>query len=281
MKVGIVGLGLIGGSLAKAYKEAGAEVVGLDKNSLVTQFAQMAEAIDAPMTDENMNECDCILIAIPPVPAVEWLETNAPKLTESVMVIDCCGTKRYICEAGFRLSEKYGFTYVGGHPMAGLQFGGFKHSRYDLFEGAPFAAVVADHNNIMLLEKIKKYVMPAGFVKIIFCSAEEHDKIIAFTSQMAHVVSNAFIKSDTAINSGVSISAGSYRDFTRVAYLDADMWTELFMENRDNLKFEIDTLIAELQKYSDALDNQDADRMRELLVEGRERKVEVEKRCSN
>ena len=98
---------------------------------------------------------------------------------------------------------------------------------------------------------------------------------------MAHVVSNAFIKSSTALEDGVSISAGSYRDFTRVAYLDADMWTELFMENRDNLKFEIDTLISELKKYSEALENQDADRMRELLIEGRERKVEVEKRCSS
>lgn len=281
MKVGIVGLGLIGGSLAKAYKQAGAEVIGMDKNNLVTQFAQMAEAIDAPMTDENMNECDFILIAIPPVPAVEWLEENAHKLAESVMVIDCCGTKRYVCEAGFRLAEENRFTYVGGHPMAGLQYGGFKHSRYDLFEGAPFAAVVADHNDIKLLERIKKYILPAGFGKIVFCSAEEHDKIIAFTSQMAHVVSNAFIKSETAINSGVQISAGSYRDFTRVAYLDADMWTELFMENRDNLKFEIDTLVAELKKYSEALENRDADRMRELLIEGRERKVEVEKRCSN
>lgn len=281
MKIGIVGLGLIGGSLAKAYKNAGAEVIGTDKNSLVTQFAQMAEAIDEPMTDDNMNECDCIFIAIPPVPAVEWMETNAPKLDSKAIVIDCCGTKRYVCEAGFRLADEHGFTYVGGHPMAGLQFGGFKHSRYDLFEDAPFAVVIHDAGDITLLEKIKKIIKAAGFGKIIPCTAEEHDKIIAFTSQMAHVVSNAFIKSSTALEDGVSISAGSYRDFTRVAYLDADMWTELFMENRDNLKFEIDTLISELKKYSDALENQDADRMRELLIEGRERKVEVEKRCSS
>ncbi|MDO4395982.1 MAG: prephenate dehydrogenase/arogenate dehydrogenase family protein [Clostridia bacterium] len=279
MKIGIIGLGLIGGSLARAYKQAGFSVVGFDQNPLTTQFAEMADAIDAPLTDENMNECDCIMIAIPPVPAVKWMEEKAPEIAESVMVIDCCGTKRRVCEAGFRLAEEYGFTYVGGHPMAGLQFGGFKNSRYDLFEGAPFAVVTGKDMGIEELSKMRKIIHAAGFDRIIACSAEEHDKIIAFTSQMAHVVSNAFIKSQTALDDGVAISAGSYRDFTRVAYLDADMWTELFMENRDNLKFEIDTLIDELQEYSKALEDQDAEKMRQLLVEGRERKVEVEKKC--
>ena len=280
MKIGIVGLGLIGGSLAKAYKRAGAQVAGFDINDLITQFAQMAEAIDETLTDENINECDCILIAIPPVPAVEWLESNAPKLSKDSLVIDCCGTKRYICDAGFILADEYGFTFVGGHPMAGLQYGGFKHSRYDLFDDAIFAVVTEHRSDIMLLDRVKKLILPAGFSRIVPCTAEDHDKIIAFTSQMAHVVSNAFIKSATALESGVSISAGSYRDFTRVAYLDANMWTELFMENRDNLKFEIDTLINELSRYSKALEDEDPDRMRELLEEGRDRKVEVEKRCN-
>lgn len=279
MKIGIIGLGLIGGSLARAYKQAGFSVVGFDQNPLTTQFAEMADAIDAPLTDENMNECDCIMIAIPPVPAVKWMEEKAPEIAESVMVIDCCGTKRRVCEAGFRLAEEYDFTYVGGHPMAGLQFGGFKNSRYDLFEGAPFAVVTGKDMGIEELSKMRKIIHAAGFDRIIACSAEEHDKIIAFTSQMAHVVSNAFIKSQTALDDGVAISAGSYRDFTRVAYLDADMWTELFMENRDNLKFEIDTLIDELQEYSKALEDQDAEKMRQLLASGRERKVEVEKKC--
>ena len=246
MKVGIVGLGLIGGSLAKAYKKAGATVFGFDQDRLITAFAKLAEAIDDELSEARYEACDLILLAIPPVPAAKWLTENAPKLPASALVIDCCGTKRNICEAGFRLAKEYGFSYAGGHPMAGNQFGGFKNSRADLFEGAIFALVPPDHNDLRFMEKAKKLILPAGFSKLVVTSADAHDKIIAFTSQMAHVVSNAFIKSSTALEMGVAVSAGSYKDFTRVAYLDAEMWTELFLENRDHLKHELDVLIAEL-----------------------------------
>lgn len=279
MQVGIVGLGLIGGSLAKAYKKAGVSVLGCDRDRLITEFAEMAGAIDGELDEAHFCRCDMILLAIPPAGAAGWLEENAPKLPKDLLVIDCCGTKRYICEAGFRLAKAYGFTYAGGHPMAGIQYGGFKNSSAELYQGAIFALVPEDHNDLRFLDKVKKLILPAGFSKLVVSSAEEHDKIIAFTSQMAHVVSNAFIKSDTALKSGTAISAGSYRDFTRVAYLDADMWTELFMENRDNLGHELNVLIGELEKYQEALAKNDAEEMRRLLIEGRERKTEVEKRC--
>ena len=279
MKIGIVGLGLIGGSLAKAYQKAGATVFGMDKDRLITAFAKLAEAIDDELTEARFGECDLILLAIPPVPAAQWLRDNAPKLTKENLVIDCCGTKRQICKTGFAMAEKYGFSYAGGHPMAGIQFGGFKNSRADLYEGAVFALVPPDHNDLRFMDRVKKLILPAGFSKLVISTVEEHDKMIAFTSQMAHVVSNAFIKSQTALTLGTAISAGSYRDFTRVAYLDADMWTELFMENRDNLKHELDVLIEELSKYAKALEDDDGQSMHQLLVEGRERKIEVEKRC--
>lgn len=279
MKIGIVGLGLIGGSLAKAYKRAGEIVYGQDINHLITEFAEMSGAIDRELNRENFSECDLILLAIPPKQAVGWMEKNGKNLTEKNLVIDCCGTKRVVCEAGFRLAKTYGFSYAGGHPMAGLQFGGFKHSKETLFDGALFALVPEDFNNLRLIEKIKKMILPAGFSKITCTTAEEHDRVIAFTSQMAHVVSNAFIKSETARACGTSISAGSYRDFTRVAYLDADMWTELFMENRDFLKTEIDVLCRELEKYSKALEEKDSSSLHKLLEEGRDRKMEIEKRC--
>ena len=280
MKVGIVGLGLIGGSLAKAYKRAQAEVLGFDKDRLTTGFAKLAEAIDDELTEERLSECDLILLAIPPVPAAKWLSENGEKLSKETVVIDCCGTKRNICKAGFALAEKYGFTYAGGHPMAGIQFGGFKNSRADLFDGAVFALVPADYNDLRFMEKAKNLILPAGFSKLVISSAEEHARVIAFTSQMAHVVSNAFIKSETARTMGTAISAGSYRDFTRVAYLDAEMWTELFMENRDNLKYELEVLIEALSGYAKALEENDSEEMLRLLKEGRERKIEVEQRCS-
>ena len=279
MNIGIVGLGLIGGSMAKAYKKAGAAVLGCDRDRLTTEFAKMAEAIDGELDEAHFSKCDLIMLAIPPAGAVAWLEENAPRLPKDALVIDCCGTKRCVCEAGFRLAKEYGFTYAGGHPMAGIQYGGFKHSKAELYQGAIFSLVPEDRNDLFFLDRVKKLILQAGFSKLVISSAEEHDKIIAFTSQMAHVVSNAFIKSDTALTKGTAISAGSYRDFTRVAYLDANMWTELFMENRDNLKHELDVLIEELKKYEKALEDNNADEMRRLLIEGRERKTEVERRC--
>lgn len=279
MNIGIIGLGLIGGSLAKAYKRVGKLVYGYDKNHLTTELAIMAKAVDQELSRENIKECEVIFLAISPEQAVKWMEENGPDLTEDNLVIDCCGTKRKVCEGGFKLSQKYGFQYAGGHPMAGLQFGGFKNSKEDLFDGALFAVVPSDPNNLRMLQKIKEVVLLAGFSKVSYTTAENHDKIIAFTSQMAHVVSNAFIKSETAREEGTKISAGSYRDFTRVAYLDANMWTELFLENKDYLKKEIDILCEELKKYSKALEDNDADRLHQLLEEGKERKMEVDHRC--
>lgn len=279
MKIGIVGLGLIGGSLAKAYKRVGVKVYGYDKNHLITELAIMAKSINQELTKENTKDCSVIFLAISPDQAVKWMEEHGNELSTNTIVIDCCGTKRKVCEAGGRWSQKYGFTFVGGHPMAGLQFGGFKNSKETLFDGALFVVVPSDPNDLFTLQKVKEVVLLAGFSKVTYTTPENHDKIIAFTSQMAHVVSNAFIKSETAREEGTKISAGSYRDFTRVAYLDAAMWTELFLENKDYLKNEIDFLCNELRKYSKALEENDSEGLYKLLEEGKDRKMEVDHRC--
>lgn len=278
MNIGIIGLGLIGGSLAKAYKRAGFTVYGMDKDKLIIDFAKMAGAVDEEATEEKIKICDVIFLAIQPEQAVKWMNDNKNILTEKNIVIDCCGTKRVVCEAGFKISKENGFKYAGGHPMAGYHKGGFKYSREDLFDNALFVLVPYDHNDINMIKYITDIIMRAGFGKVTCTSKEEHDSIIAFTSQMPHIVSNAFVKSETALNSGTKVSAGSYRDFTRVAYLDPDMWAELFMENKDNLKKEIDILCGELLKYSKALEHNDKEELRNLLAEGRDRKTEVDEK---
>ena len=280
MTIGIVGLGLIGGSLAKAYKRAGATVYGYDQNQTVTEFAKMAGAVDGELDEEHFCQCDLILIAIPPVEAAEWLRKHAGKLSPDNIVIDCCGTKRCICDTGFQLAKEHGFHYAGGHPMAGIQHGGFKNSTANLFDGAVFALIPPEVIDFELIEQIKRLILPAGFSKLVYATADEHDRMIAFTSQMAHVVSNAFIKSPTALELGVAISAGSYKDFTRVAMLEPHMWTELFIENKDHLLDEIYGLIHELQKYADAMEADDAPALARLLKEGRERKLEVDYQCN-
>jgi prephenate dehydrogenase len=206
---------------------------------------------------------------------INWLEEHAKRLSPHALVIDCSGTKKRICEACFPLAKQYGFTFAGGHPMAGLHQSGFKYSREDLFDGAPMVIVPPAFDDISLMDTIKTMLEPVGFGHISMTTAEEHDRIIAFSSQMAHVISNAYIKSPTA-SEHQGFSAGSYRDLTRVAWLNPDMWTELFLENREYLLQELDTFLLSMAQYRDALERSDAETMRQLLEDGRQRKRKVD-----
>lgn len=271
MNVGVVGLGLIGGSMARAYKSAEHQVFGTDINSASLGYAVLSGIIDKELTCDAIKECDLIFIALYPEAAVKYLEDNSKYINKSCTVIDLCGTKRGICKTGFALAEKYGFTFVGGHPMAGTQFSGIKYSRKDLFRGAPMVIVPPRYDDIVLLDNIKGLLSPAGFGSISVTTAEKHDEMIAFTSQLAHVVSNAYIKSETAKSHG-GFSAGSYKDMTRVAWLNENMWTELFTDNSDFLIKELGNIINSLSEYKAALENSDSDTLRKLLKDGREMK---------
>ncbi|MBQ3146999.1 MAG: prephenate dehydrogenase/arogenate dehydrogenase family protein [Oscillospiraceae bacterium] len=275
MKVGILGLGLIGGSLARAYAIAGHTVYVSVRNQSMLAFAQLSGAVDGALTEENIGSCDLILLAIYPDGSASWLEKNAHLIAKNTLVIDCCGIKREICRRCFPLAEKYGFTFVGGHPMAGSQFSGFKYSRADLFRGAPMVLVPPRFDDILLLDRCKTALAPCEFGSFSVTTAEKHDKMIAFTSQMPHILSNAFIKSPTAL-SHKGFSAGSYRDLTRVAWLNAQMWAELFMENKDCVLYELDIYLKNLQAYRDAIADDDLPRLAALLEEGKKRKEEVD-----
>ena len=233
MTVGIAGLGLIGGSFAKAYKAAGHRVLGYDRDRSVEQFAELSAVLDGPLTDEAVRSCDLVIIALYPDATIGYLKEKSA-LLKGKLVVDCCGTKRKVCKAGFFEAEKNGFTFVGGHPMAGTHFSGFKYSDAGMFRGAPFVMVPPVFDDIELLDRVKTALEPAGFGSFSVTGPEEHDRMIAFTSQMAHVISGAFIKSPTAV-SHKGFSAGSYRDMTRVAWLNPEMWAELFLENSENL----------------------------------------------
>lgn len=275
MTVGIVGLGLIGGSFAKAYHAAGERVLAQDIDRDVLSFAVISSAVDEELTDETMAECDLILLAVCPAAAVEWLQKNAPKIACHTIVIDCCGTKRTVCAACFPIAAQYGITYLGGHPMAGTQFSGFKYAKADLYHGAPMVLVPPRFDDIELLGRVKDLLTPAGFGSYSVTTAEQHDEMIAFTSQLAHVASNAYIKSPTA-KKHKGFSAGSYKDMTRVAWLAPRMWAELFLENRDFLLKEIDCYIEHLSQYKAAMEQNDEEELIRLLDEGKKRKEEVD-----
>lgn len=276
MQVGVVGLGLIGGSIAKAYQRVDdITVLGFDRDKSIMDFAMLAQAIDGVLTDAALPACDCILLAAYPQDVIDWLIEKAPLLTKDTTVIDCSGTKQRVCETAFPIAQEHGFTFVGGHPMAGAHQSGFQYSREDLFDGTPMVIVPPTYEDIRLFDHVKTLLKPLGFGRFSVTTAAEHDAIIAFSSQMPHILSNAFIKSPTA-RQHLGYSAGSYQDLTRVAWLNPDMWTELFFENRELLLAEMDFFLDSMRQYRDALETNNKPRLRTLLDEGRKRKREVD-----
>jgi len=267
MKIGIVGLGLIGGSFAKIYKTDGHIVYGFDTDDAISSFAQLSGVIDGGLDEQTIGQCDAVFIAVNPGDAVAYLEKAAPDIAKDAIVIDCCGVKRFVCSRCFPLAQRYGFIFIGGHPMAGSHNAGFKNSRANLFRGASMILVPPVYDNPALFGRIEELLKPVGFGHLTVTTAEKHDEMIAYSSQMAHVVSNAYIKSPVA-REHKGFSAGSYKDLTRVARLNADMWAELCMDNNDFLVRELDNFIKSVTLYRDALAAQDKDELARLLEEG-------------
>ena len=188
--------------------------------------------------------------------------------------MDCSGTKQTVCTELSRLCHSYGLYFVGGHPMAGIERSGYKYSYAEMYEGATMILCRDEFTNLIALKAAELLFLEIGFGRVTVTDAATHDSNIAFTSQLAHVVSNAFIKSPTAKRQD-GFSAGSYKDLTRVARLNEDMWTELFFDNKEPLAYEIETIITSLQEYLDALKDDDREKMRSLLRDGREAKESI------
>ncbi len=277
MNIGLIGLGLIGGSFGRTAVKAGHTVFGSDKNEETFEKAVMLKAVDFPLNEDNAGKVDLLISAVNPSDFAAVVEPFLPILKKGAVVMDFSGTKRSVIESMKVFSEKYpDLFFIGGHPMAGREFSGIEKSTSTLFNKASmiFVPVKAD---IFTLDRMKTFFISLGFSEVVITTAENHDKMIAFTSQLCHVVSNAFIKSDTA-REHFGYSAGSYNDLTRVARLSSDMWTELMMENGDFLSEELEALIGNLTKYLDAIKSGDRNGLKELLKEGNDIKVSIDQR---
>jgi prephenate dehydrogenase len=271
-----VGLGLIGGSIAKAIKQnTEHEVYGTDLQESVIFKAQLLEAIDGRLTEDMVGDCDYIVLALYPGATVSFVKEHRSAFKKGAVVIDCCGVKGAVCSEICPIAAEEGFSYVGGHPMAGIEFSGFEHSQKGLFKHASMVLTPQTDMTIQEMERLKVFWVSLGFNHVQLSTPEEHDRIIAFTSQLAHVVSSAYVKSPTSLQHK-GFSAGSYKDLSRVAKLNETMWTELFMLNRDNLVNEIDGMIERLQQYRDAISEGREKDLWDLLHEGTERKVLID-----
>lgn len=275
MTIGIVGLGLIGGSLAMAIRTDRAEdrILVSERSSKALDRARLLGLCDGLLEEGTLGEVDLLLLALYPRAAIGWLREHAEKLSPKTVVVDCAGIKREICEVGRELSRRYGFCFVGGHPMAGREVWGLEAARDDLFIGASMILTPEGDAPIDRLSELKRFFLSLGFSRVTFCTPTAHDRIIAYTSQLAHVLSSAYISSPTAEEQR-GFSAGSFRDMTRVAAINAEMWSEILIENREPLLFELDHLLARLSDFRCAIADRNEDGLRQMLAEGAARKKE-------
>lgn len=273
MTIGIIGLGIIGGSFARAIKAYTPHtVLAFNRSRSTLEAAISCGAADGELTAENIKACDLIIVCLPPEALIAWVRDWAPLIDTHTVVVDACGVKRPVVAALSPVAREHGFTFVGGHPMAGREVSGFVSSDERLWQGASMILTPEESLPDDTLDRLKKLFLSIGFGTVTVTTAEYHDRTIAYTSQLAHVASSAYIKSPTA-QDHAGFSAGSFRDLTRVARLDPNLWTELFRDNSDYLLKELDELIFHLTEYREAIAAEDWNSVHALLKEGRELKL--------
>lgn len=270
MNIAIIGLGLIGGSLARTIKlHTNHTVYGCDLNETTIRQAFLMNAIDEELTEDALRWCDMVLVSLYPHAIVDWVKAHAADFKPGCLVIDCGGVKQHICEELIPLARAGQWLFLGGHPMAGREFSGFRYARDDLFDGASMILCTDGFDDPELLQMARDFFLDLGFRRVQFTNPKTHDEMIAYTSQLAHIVSSAYVKCPMA-DKHRGFSAGSFADMTRVAKLNEDMWTELFFENREALLPVVEDLVKRVAEYRDALRDNDHDGMMRLLREGRE-----------
>jgi len=282
--IGLVGLGLIGGSFAKAYKTRAPKfkVYAVNRTKSTLQKAMDEGFVDGVLDEKTIPECDLILINLFPEAAIKYIEDNKQYFNPHTIVADTCGNKRGICEKGFKLAEDESFCFIGAHPMAGTQYSGYDNSKADMFVGSSLVLVPSLRSEFeitprheMIISRLRTLMAPIGFGEYRVTDAATHDRIIAYTSQLGHVIASSYIRNPEATDC-YGFIGGSFRDMTRIAYCNSAMWSELFIENKDNLSVAIDLLIEELNGYKEVINSGDRDKLKSLLEEGSKRKEQID-----
>ncbi len=274
MKIVISGLGIIGGSFAKAIKKyTDHYVIGINRSPQPLRMALESGAIDEIGSPESLRNADMLILGTFPAAAVSFVRENAALIPESCIVIDSCGIKSEICPELTALASEYGFTFVGCHPMAGKETNGFVSADADLFSGASCILVPCGAPEDKT-DAVAAFAEKIGFGKVIRTTPEKHDRMIAFTSQLPHVIACSYVMSPVCPEHD-GFSAGSYRDVSRVAKINSELWTELFMENSAPLTEEINILIDNLSQIRDSILSADRDRLQALLAKSRSIKEEL------
>ena len=261
-KIAVVGLGIIGGSICGALTRAGFSVDGFGRSRASIDYAIKAGYIEKE--GQTLADYDVVFIAVPPYATLEYLKNATFK--DGALVCDICGVKSIIEKAVYEKPRNY--RYVGLHPMAGKETSGIASATPDLFKNANVIITRAMQTQEEDVVEVKGYLKVMGFGKIVECTAEEHDKKIALTSQLAHIVSNAYVKSPQ-VKGYEGFTGGSFQDMTRIAGVDEKVWTPLYACNRENIITELSGLIDNLSTYLTALKTGDDESLSNALKEGR------------
>lgn len=269
MNIAIIGLGLIGGSLAKAFSEyTEHRVIGFDRDPSIVQRALELKSIHEIGDSSSLSQADVIYLCLYPESAIQFVKEHAHHIRPGCLVTDTCGIKTMVCGELTRLSQLHGFAFAGSHPMAGKERSGWNASEASLFNGASYIIVPCEASKLHV-DTLKQLALEIGFGTIRITSAQEHDRMIAFTSQVPHVLACAYVMSPQCPNHK-GFSAGSYRDVSRVAHINEVLWAELFLENREPLVEELNELIRHLAGIKNTIENNDRDALQALLRCGRQ-----------
>ena len=268
-KIGVAGLGLIGGSLAKAFKSAGYYVAGFDTDQGTVSAAVNMDAVDVADCEPSLLfACDLIFVALYPAGIINFVKDNAPCFKQGSIIVDCCGIKSAVCKALYATGLDFDFTFIGGHPMAGTENNGFSASYGGLFRGASFILTPREDEDEHILQELDVLLRAAGFGRVVVTTPRHHDRMIAFTSQLPHVLACSYVMSPSCLQHD-GFSAGSFRDISRVAHINAALWSQLFIDNKDELCDEIDIMIENMRKIRNAAANSDTQALTALLKKAR------------
>ena len=262
MKICVAGLGLIGGSMCMSLKRAGYAVDGWNRSEKPLAYALERGIIDGAA--ENFTGYDVVFVALPPEATIDFI--NATSFKTGAIVADICGVKRWIEEEVNKLTRT--FRYVGCHPMAGKEVSSVFNATETLFDSASMVISLAENTDADALETIRELTKAMGFARIVECSAEVHDRKIAYTSQLAHVLSNAYVK-DCDLDGCLGFTGGSFQDMTRIAGVDENVWASLYLRNAENLSEKISSLVSSLEEIRKAVESGDKTALTQVLRRGR------------
>lgn len=265
----VAGLGLMGGSMAMAFKEhTDWTVCGWNRTRAVAEKALEQGVIDAIADEDTIARCDLLIPVLYPAATIDFLKRIIPTMKPGARIVDLVGVKTSVIDELEPVAIAAGIHYTGGHPMAGKEVAGFDNADADLYRGASMILVPTASTAPGDVDWLSELFIQLGFGMVKICDKYEHDRMIAHTSQLCHVVSNCYVKSPSSPNHK-GFSAGSYRDMIRVAGVNEVLWTDLFLTNRDALLEELDIFVSDLLKVRNALANRDEEEMKRLLKQGR------------